>query len=111
MTVLLLCCCLAGLIVTLAGCASLQNAAPDSVSLVFEHTSHITQHAPLCTALGQQCSNYGYDDIGISARWQSGPLWLQLSDAYTLMSGWQTLPGPREVFQASAGVVLWSRSN
>lgn len=103
----------------LAGCStlgpalthSLEQAAPDQVGIVLDHTSHILQHAPFAGLIDTEPTNYGYDDIGLALRWQSGPLWLELDDGYELLSGWQSLPGPREVFHAQMGIALYRKGN
>lgn len=89
----------------LAGCAALRPIEPDSASVVIEHVSHITQHPPLAQLLGQRPSNYGFDTLGVQARWTDGPVWLTVADGARVFSGF--LPGPREVFQAQAGFTFW----
>jgi len=97
---------LAGLV---SGCATLQCVEPDSAGIELSHTSHITQHPPFAELEGRHPTNFGYDVLGGYARWNDGPIWLQVNEGYSLLSGWQTIPGPREIFQAQLGVRLWHK--
>ena len=89
----------------LSGCAALHRVEPDSASVVLTHVSHITQHPPIAQIFGQRPSNYGFNTLSLQARWRRGPLWLTVSDGARVFSGY--LPGPREVFSASAGYTFW----
>lgn len=94
---------LAGL---MSGCATLE---PDSAGIELSHTSHITQHPPFAELEGRHPTNFGYDVLGGYARWNAGPVWFQVDEGYSLLSGWQTIPGPREIFQAQMGIALYRK--
>ncbi len=89
-------------VLSLSACAVL----PNRLSAYAEHISHTCQH------FGSEPTNYGYNTLNISARWQSrkGPF-LEISEGYNLtpcwhggsVSGCGALEGPREVFSARAG--------
>ena len=100
---------LAGLAAGLGGGATGYRYAPDSAGVELAHTSHITQHPPFAELEGRKPTNFGYDVLGGYARWQKGRVWLQLNEGYSLFSGWQTIPGPREIFQAQVGLRLWKK--
>jgi hypothetical protein len=101
-------CALAGLL-SLPGCAGLHKVEPDSASVVLSHTSHISQHPPLCGLFGEPCTNYGYQTASLSLNWHSRRRhWrFSMSDGYLLPAGW--LPGPHEVFSASLSYTFWRR--
>ena len=100
---------LAGLAGTLAGCATMQRVEPDTAGVELSHTSHVTQHPPFAELEGRHPTNFGYDVLGGYARWSDGPVWFQVNEGYSLLSGWQTIPGPREIFQAQLGLTLWRK--
>ena len=88
---------------SLSGCA----LEPTHVAAYAEHVSHVTQH------FQAQPTNFGYQSINVSARWQStrGPF-LELSEGYNFTRAWKgygkvcgagALEGPAEVFTARAG--------
>ena len=91
-----------------SGCATL---SPDSVRAVAGHVSHASQH------FGPDRTNYGYDTAGIEAHWQRGRAFLDVSESVNIDAtscsghGYGALWGPREVFQARAGLELWRKRN
>ena len=91
----------------LAGCACIRQVAPDSASVVVTHVSHISQHWPLAGWLDCRTTNYGYQTASLQAQWRHGRWWWSVSDGYLLPDGW--LPGPHEVFAASAGYTFWRK--
>ena len=93
----------------LAGCAVLRRAEPDSASVVITHVSHILQHEPCANWIGDQPTNYGFQTIGVAARWSHGPWYFSVSDGYSLPDGW--FPGPKEIFEARAGYTFWRRNS
>lgn len=93
----------------LAGCAALRPIEPDSTSVVVTHVSHILQHAPCAGWIGVKPSNYGFQTIGLQARWSHGPWYASVSDSYSLPDGW--FPGPKEIFEARAGYTFWTRTS
>lgn len=93
----------------LAGCSTVARIEPDSAGVELSHTSHITQHPPFAELAGRQPTNFGYDVLGLYGHWSDGPVWLQITEGYSLLSGWQTIPGPRDIFQAQIGLQLWRK--
>ena len=91
----------------LAGCACLRRVEPDSASVVITHVSHISQHPPLCTWVGEPCTNFGYQTASLAARWQRGRLCWSVGDGVQLPGG--DLAGPHEVFSASVGYTIWRK--
>ena len=94
-------------LVPLAGCAALRKVEPDSTSVVITHVSHISQHFPIAGWLGERCTNFGYQTASVDAQWQRGRWWWSVGDGIQLPGG--DLPGPHEVFTASAGYTFWRR--
>lgn len=91
----------------LSGCAAIQ---PQSVNLVLDHTSHITQH------FGADSHEYGQNVLGLNARWAVDRFALEVSEgicmeheriAVTGESICGSLYGPREVFNARISFALW----
>lgn len=99
-----------GLVATalLSGCA----LQPQSIDLIADHTSHISQH------FQQSTGDYGYNVIGVAARWQEGRFALDVSDGVNV-NGRQFTPngtpyygaliGSREVFNARISYSLWQK--
>ena len=100
---------LAAALMPLAGCAYLRRVEPDSASVVITHVSHISQHPPLSTWVGEPSTDYGYQTASLAISWYSrSRRWrFSMSDGYLLPSGY--LPGPHEVFSASVGYTFWRR--
>lgn len=82
----------------IGGCAT--------VSVEVDHVSHVTQH------FGSHPTDYGYDSANLVARWSREHLYAELSEGIVLESrdgrSYGGLWGPREVFSAKVGYVLWS---
>ena len=93
----------------LSGCAVLKRVEPDSAGVVLTHVSHISQHWPISTWVGEPTTNYGFQTASLAVSWYSRKRhWrFSLSDGYLLPDGW--LPGPHEVFEASLGYTFWRR--
>jgi hypothetical protein len=93
----------------LSGCAALRPLEPDSAGVVLTHVSHITQHPPLAGWLGRRPTDYGYQTASLQVSWYSqDKRWrFSMSDGYLLPAGW--LPGPHEVFSASASYTFWRK--
>ena len=93
----------------LAGCAALHRIEPDSAGVELTHVSHISQHPPLSTWVGEPSTDYGYQTASLAISWYSHSRnWrFSMSDGYLLPSGW--LPGPHEVFAASLRYTFWRR--
>ena len=85
------------LLLPLAGCAAL----PDTVGPEFEHMSHVSQH------FGPSTTNYGANMAGITARWQRGRVYGEVSEAIDLDRRYPhscgEITGPREEFSARIG--------
>lgn len=96
----------------LSGCA----VAPDRLSLEVDHTSHLSQHFGDAT-------HYGFDAAMVVAHWQVKRAYLDVgegavldscasipySDSAKVLPECGGLDGPRELFTARVGVVLWEK--
>ena len=91
----------------LAGCAALRRVEPDSASVVIEHVSHISQHAPLCSWVGEPCTNFGFQTASVQAKWRRRRLFWSVGDGIQLPGG--DLSGPHEVFDARVGYIFWRK--
>ncbi len=93
----------------LAGCTTLRRVEPDSAGVILTHVSHISQHPPLSTWVGERSTDFGYQTASLAVSWYSrARRWrFSMSDGYLLPAGW--LPGPHEVFSASLSYTFWRR--
>lgn len=96
---------------SLTGCAVEQVMLPSTVSVELNHTSHVEQH------FEPQPTNYGYDALQLNLHWAEGRAYLDLADGVVLgpcqgvgeYRSCESLDGPREVFTARAGIVLFAK--
>lgn len=86
------------LALTLSACTSLE---PSTVNVEGDHTSHVEQH------FGDHPTNYGFDVIAVTARWQRGPVYFEVSDGRTV--GSECLDHMHEVFNARIGYTLFTK--
>lgn len=84
---------------SLTGCA----LVPNTISPFAEHVSHASQH------FGSNPTHYGYEQIGVAARWNVKHAFLEMSEGYNpgkRNSGGEAcdaLYGGHEVFTARVG--------
>lgn len=87
------------------------NLLPDYVALQLAHTSHVTQH------FGEDPTNYGFSALELAASWSYGRVYWQIADGLNLNQCVGAMPrmicgslyGPREIFTAQIGVILFAR--
>lgn len=83
--------------------------APQLVTVEADHVSHLTQHQPFTG----HPTNFGFDSVSLIARWRRGRVYGEVSEGVVLEGKdgdcYGGLWGPREVFGARVGYVLWSR--
>lgn len=93
----------------LPGCAAIQ---PQSVNLVLDHTSHISQH------FGADSKDYGQNVLALDARWAVDRLAVEVSEGICLEheritttgeSICGSLYGPKEIFNARISYSLWQK--
>lgn len=73
--------------IVISGCAAL----PDSIPVEVQHTSHISQH------FGSHCTNYGWNTVFVGAKWNNGPVSIELRDGYSM----EQVDHRHEVFEAN----------
>lgn len=84
---------------SLTGCA----LVPNTVSPFVEHVSHASQH------FGADKTHYGYEQIGVAARWNVKHAFLEISEGFnpgkrnSAGAACDALYGGREVFTARVG--------
>lgn len=83
--------------------------APRQVSIEADHVSHLTQHRPF----SDHPTNFGYTSINVIARWHKRHVYAELSEGLVLNArdgrSFGGLWGPREVFTARLGYIIWSK--
>lgn len=102
-------CIILALAAGLAGCACIRRAEPDSASVVLTHVSHISQHWPISTWVGEPSTDYGYQTASLAGRWRAGRWWWSVGDGIQLPGG--DLSGPHEVFSAQLGYTFWRKKS
>lgn len=93
--------------------AGVYDWLPDDLRLEAEHISHATQHEPFTS----KPTDYRFDAVSLVARWHRGPLSLEIGEGESLDAGvligghlvHGALLGPREVFHARLGLLLWRK--
>jgi hypothetical protein len=94
-----------GIAAALSGCAAL----PNTVCPVVEHQSHLSQH------VGPSRSEYGSNRIGVTARWQIGQAWAEITEGYNVSAkapNWNIYGdtvGPRESTELRVGYAFQVR--
>ena len=94
-----------GLLYALTGCAAL----PNTVSPVIEHQSHLSQH------MGADRSEYGSNRVGVTAHWQMGHAWAEITEGYNVsgkVANWNIYGdtvGPRESTEVRVGYAFQVR--
>jgi hypothetical protein len=93
------------------GCA----LEPDHLSIEAQHVSHVSQH------FGPNPTNFGYNTIGLDARWENKRASFDISEGAVLeacqhyIGALGALPecgglaGPRETFNARVNIYVWSK--
>lgn len=86
--------------------STLRAIEPNAVRVEFDHSSHMTQHAPFSNA----STNYGSNVANVVAHWDApGKTFIELGEGYSLDRHWADtnscgdIIGPREQFTLRIG--------
>lgn len=86
----------------LCGCAAIE---PNTINVGAEHLSSIEQH------FGNDPTNVGVELATLNARWEVHRAYIEVQDAYIINGARFSGKGGRELFEARAGVAIWSKDH
>jgi len=76
---------------------------PTAVFVDIQHLSHVSEH------FGANQSNLGAEIASLGFRYDFSRLHFTVKEGSSFGSGWQSIKGPREIFQAQISYDIWRK--